>query len=246
MKKRKASPVEAAHELSLRLWDFIDTHDNSFQAVQCYDYYVNLNQELNRLNAHEKQKKIDLLNIKADTLLNRSSNLSEAEIQEYPLREIHTLEEYVSETLCSFPPFHQLRNDVEVIRLFTKLYEQEPIFFWSAVKRLSDDIYDFPRELSIDELKAAIAVKITIHQYPAKTSDDVFVRGILEYCERYRIKIPTAMFAQKYAMTKIADGYYRIETVEKQVFEAAKDFYLKESNKLQIQTSQLLSELAAL
>ena len=244
--KRKTTPAEAARKLSLRLWDFIDTHDNSFQAVQCHDYYVNLNQELNRLEANEKQKKIDLLNIKADTLLNRSSNLSEAEIQEYPLRKIHTLEEYISETLSSFPPFHQLRNDVEFIQLFTKLYEQEPIFFWSAVKRLSDDIYDFPRELTIDEIKAAIAVKMTIHQYPVKTRDDIFVQGIIEYCQRYCIKIPTAMYAQKYAMTKIAERYYRIDTAEKQVFKEAKELYLREANKLQSQAQQLLSELAAL
>lgn len=54
------------------------------------------------------------------------------------------------------------------------------------------------------------------------------------------------MYAQKYVMTKIADSYYRIDTAEKQVFEAAKDLYIKEANNLQIQASKLLSELAAL
>lgn len=78
------------------------------------------------------------------------------------------------------------------------------------------------------------------------SNDKDFVQQVIMYCERYRIKIPTAMFAQKYAMTKIADSYYRIDTAEKQVFDAAKDLYIKEANQLQIQASQLLSEFAAL
>lgn len=123
---------------------------------------------------------------------------------------------------------------------FERLYYQDMIFIQPFLRRLAEDIYE--HVLSVDDLKDFI----TYNRSPMTSPDKDFVQRVIMYCERYRVKIPTAMFAQKYAMTKIADGYYRIETAEKQVFEAAKDFYLKESNKLQIQTSQLLSELAAL
>lgn len=72
--KQPKTPVEAARELSLRLWDFAEIYQDSFQAARCLSYYHNLNQEINRLNAQEKQKKINLLNTLADTLLGRSSS----------------------------------------------------------------------------------------------------------------------------------------------------------------------------
>jgi hypothetical protein len=237
--KQPKTPVEAARELSLRLWDFAEIYDNSFQAARCLCYYHNLNQEINRLNEHEKQKKIDLLNVIADKLLGRSSSC-EPKKSEYPLIEIYSLEKYLLESVCSFQKFHHLAEDEKALELFEKLYYQDMIFFYPFLRQLSEDIHD--DNLSVDELKSLIDLK----QYPMTSPDKDFVQRVIMYCERYRVKIPTAMFAQKYAMTKIADGYYRIDTAEKQVFDAAKDFYLKESNKLQIQASQLLSEFAVL
>ena len=154
--------------------------------------------------------------------------------------EIYSLEQYLSETARSFQKFHHLAEDEKDLELFEKLYYQDMIFFYPFLCKLADDIYE--DDLSVDDLKDFI----TYNRYPMTSNDKDFVQRVIMYCERYRIKIPTAMFAQKYAMTKIADSYYRIDTAEKQVFDAAKDFYLKESNKLQIQASQLLSELAAL
>lgn len=238
MKKHK-TPVEAARKLSLRLWDFAEIYQDSFQAARCLSYYHNLNQEINRLNAHEKQKKIDLLNTQADTLLGRPSSC-EPKKSEYPLMEIYSLEKYLLESARSFQQFYHLAEDEKALELFERLYYQDMIFFYPFLCQVSEDIHD--DNLLVDELKSLINLK----QYPMKTTDKDFVQNVIIYCERYNLKIPTAMFAQKYAMTKIADGYYRIDTAEKQVFEAAKDFYLKESNKIQIQASQLLSELAAL
>lgn len=238
MKQPKTS-VETARELSLRLWDFAEIYQDSFQAARCLSYCYNLNQEIDRLNANEKQKKINLLNTLADNLLGRSSSC-EPKKSEYPLMEIYSLEQYLSETARSFQKFHHLAEDEKALELFEKLYYQDMIFFYPFLCQLADDIYE--DDLSVDDLKDFI----TYNRYPMTSPDKDFVQRVIMYCERYRVKIPTAMFAQKYAMTKIADSYYRIETAEKQVFEAAKDFYLKESNKLQIQASQLLSELAAL
>lgn len=238
MKQPKTS-VETARELSLHLWDFAEIYQDSFQAARCLSYCYNLNQEIDRLNANEKQKKIDLLNTQADNLLGRSSSC-EPKKSEYPLIEIYSLEKYLLESARSFQKFHHLADDEKALELFEKLYYQDMIFFWPFLRQLADDIYD--DNLSVDELKSLIDLK----QYPIISKDKDFVQNVIIYCERYHVKIPTAMFAQKYAMTKIADSYYRIETAEKQVFEATKDFYLKESNKLQIQASQLLSELAAL
>lgn len=237
--KQPKTPVEAARELSLRLWDFAEIYDSSFQAARCLCYYHNLNQEINRLNAEEKQKKINLLNILADNLLGRSSSC-EHKTSEYPLIEIYSLEKYLLESVCSFQKFHHLADDEKAFELFEKLYYQDMIFFYPFLCQVSEDIHD--DNLSVDELKEFI----TYNKYPITSNDKDFVQRVIMYCQRYHIKIPTAMYAQKYAMTKIADGYYRIDTAEKQVFKAAKDFYLKESNKLQIQASQLLSELAAL
>lgn len=237
--KTPKTPVEAARELSLRLWDFAEIYDSSFQAARCLCYYHNLNQEINRLNAEEKQKKINLLNILADNLLGRSSSC-EPKKSDYPLIEIYSLEQYLSETACSLRPFYHLADDEKALELFERLYYQNMIFFWPFLRQLTDDIYE--DDLSVDELKEFI----TYNKYPITSNDKDFVQRVIMYCQRYHIKIPTAMYAQKYAMTKIADGYYRIDTAEKQVFEAAKDFYLKESNKLQIQASQLLSEFAVL
>jgi hypothetical protein len=238
MKKYK-TPVEAARELSLRLWDFAEIYQDSFQAARCLSYYHNLNQEINRLNAQEKQKKIDLLNVIADKLLGRSSSC-EPKKSEYPLIEIYSLEKYLLESVCSFQKFHHLAEDEKALELFEKLYYQDMIFFYPFLRQLSEDIhYD---NLSVDELKSLIDLK----QYPMTSPDKDFVQRVIMYCERYRVKIPTAMFAQKYAMTKVADCYYRIDTAEKQVFEAAKDLYIKDANTLQIQASKLLSELAVL
>lgn len=239
MMKRKTTPVEAARELSLRLWDFAEIYQDSFQAARCPCYCYNLNQEIDRLNANEKQKKIDLLNTQADNLLGRSSSC-EPKKSDYLLMEIYSLEKYLSETARSLRPLYHLAEDEKALELIERLYYQDMIFFWPFLRQLADDIYE--DDLSVDDLKDFI----TYNTYPMTSNDKDFVQRVIMYCERYRIKIPTAMFAQKYAMTKIADGYYRIDTAEKQVFEAAKDFYLKESNKLQIQASQLLSELAAL
>lgn len=238
MKKHK-TPVEAARELSLRLWDFAEIYQDSFQAARCLSYCYNLNQEIDRLNANEKQKKINLLNTQADNLLGRSSSC-EPKKSEYPLMEIYSLEQYLSEIARSRRPFHHLAEDEKALELFERLYYQDMIFFYPFLCQLADDIYE--DDLSVDDLKDFI----TYNRYPMTSNDKDFVQKVIMYCERYHLKIPTAMFAQKYAMTKIADGYYRIDTAEKQVFEAAKDFYLKESNKIQIQASQLLSELAAL
>lgn len=237
--KTPKTPVEAARELSLRLWDFAEIYQDSFQAARCLSYCYNLNQEIDRLNANEKQKKIDLLNTQADNLLGRPSSC-EPKKSDYPLIEIYSLDKYLLESVCSFQKFHHLAEDEKALELFEKLYYQDMIFFWPFLRQLADDIYE--NELSVEDLKDFI----TYNRYPITSPDKDFVQRVIMYCERYRIKIPTAMFAQKYAMTKIADSYYRIETAEKQVFEAAKDFHLKESNKLQIQASQLLSELAAL
>lgn len=238
MKKHK-TPVEAARELSLRLWDFAEIYQDSFQAARCLSYCYNLNQEIDRLNANEKQKKIDLLNTQADTLLGRPSSC-EPKKSEYPLMEIYSLEQYLSETARSRRPFRHLADDKKALELFEKLYYQDMIFFWPFLRQLADDIYE--DELSVEDLKDFI----TYNRYPITSPDKDFVQRVIIYCERYHVKISTAMYAQKYTMTKIADGYYRIDTAEKQVFEAAKDFYLKESNKLQIQASQLLSEFAVL
>lgn len=238
MKQPKTS-VETARELSLRLWDFAEIYQDSFQAARCLSYCYNLNQEIDRLNANEKQKKIDLLNTQAEHLLGRPSSC-EPKKSDYPLMEIYSLEQYLSETVRSRRPFRHLAEDEKALELFEKLYYQDMIFFYPFLCQLADDIYE--DDLSVDDLKDFI----TYNRYPMTSPDKDFVQRVIMYCERYRVKIPTAMFAQKYAMTKIADSYYRIETAEKQVFEAAKDFYLKESNKLQIQASQLLSELAAL
>lgn len=237
--KTSKTPVEAARELSLRLWDFADIYNNSFQAARCLMYYHNLNQEINRLNAHEKQKKINLLNIQADNLLGRPSSC-EPKKSDYPLIEIYSLEQYLSETARSLRPFYHLADDPDTLEFFERLYYQDMIFIQPFLRQLADDIYE--DDLSVDDLKDFI----TYNTYPMTSNNTDFVQRVIMYCQRYHIKIPTAMFAQKYAMTKVADGYYRIDTAEKQVFEAAKDFYLKESNKLQIQASQLLSELAAL
>lgn len=237
--KQPKTPVEAARQLSLRLWDFVEINDNSFQAARCLCYCHNLNQEINRLNAQEKQKKIDLLNTLADNLLSRSSSC-EHKTSEYPLIEIYSLEKYLLESARSFQKFHHLVEDEKALELFESLYYQDMIFFYPFLRQLSEDIHD--DNLSVDELKSLIDLK----QYPMKTTDKDFVQNVIIYCERYNLKIPTAMYAQKYAMTKIADAYYRIDTAEKQVFEAAKDLYIKEANNLQIQTSKLLSELAAL
>ena len=237
--KQPKTPVEAAREMSLRLWDFAEIYQNSFQAARCLSYCYNLNQEIDRLNANEKQKKIDLLNTQADNLLGRSSSC-EPKKSEYPLMEIYSLEQYLSETVRSRRPFRHLADDKKALELFERLYYQDMIFIQPFLRRLAEDIYE--HVLSVDELEEFI----TYNTYPMTSNNKDFVQRVIMYCERYRIKIPTAMYAQKYAMTKIADGYYRIDTAEKQVFEAAKDFYLKESNKLQIQASQLLSELAAL
>lgn len=238
MKKHK-TPVEAARELSLRLWDFAEIYQDSFQAARCLSYCYTLNQEIDRLNANEKQKKIDLLNTQADNLLGRSSSC-EPKKSEYPLMEIYSLEQYLSETARSRRPFRHLADDKKALELFERLYYQDMIFIQPFLRRLAEDIYE--HVLSVNELEEFI----TYNTYPMTSNNKDFVQRVIMYCERYRIKIPTAMFAQKYAMTKIADGYYRIDTAEKQVFEAAKDFYLKESNKLQIQASQLLSEFAVL
>jgi hypothetical protein len=237
--KQPKTPVEAARELSLRLWDFAEIYQDSFQAARCLSYYHNLNQEINRLNAQEKQKKINLLNTLADTLLGRSSSC-EPKKSDYPLIEIYSLEKYLLESARSRRPFRHLADDKKALELFEKLYYQDMIFFYPFLRQLAEDIYE--HDLSVEDLKDFI----TYNRYPMTSPDKDFVQRVIMYCERYRVKIPTAMFAEKYAMTKIADSYYRIETAEKQVFEAAKDFYLKESNKLQIQASQLLSELAAL
>lgn len=237
--KRPKTSVEAARELSLRLWDFAEIYDNSFQAARCLCYYHNLNQEINRLNAHEKQKKINLLNTLADNLLGRPSSC-EHKTSEYPLIEIYSLEKYLLESARSFQKFHHLAEDEKALELFEKLYYQDMIFFYPFLRQLSEDIHD--DNLSVDELKSLIDLK----QYPMISKDKDFVQNVIIYCERYNIKLPTAMYAQKYTMTRIGDGHYRIDTAEKQVFDAAKDFYLKESNKLQIQASKLLSELAAL
>lgn len=238
MKQPKTS-VETARELSLRLWDFAEIYQDSFQAARCLSYCYNLNQEIDRLNANEKQKKIDLLNTQADNLLGRSSSC-EPKKSEYPLMEIYSLEQYLSETARSFQKFHHLAEDEKDLELFEKLYYQDMIFFYPFLCQVSEDIHD--DNLLVDELKSLINLK----QYPMKTTDKDFVQNVIIYCERYNLKIPTAMYAQKYAMTKIADSYYRIDTAEKQVFEAAKDLYIKEANNLQIQASKLLSELAAL
>ena len=238
MKKHK-TPVEAARKLSLRLWDFAEIYQDSFQAARCLSYYHNLNQEINRLNAHEKQKKIDLLNTQADTLLGRPSSCKPKK-SEYPLMEIYSLEQYLSETARSFQKFHHLAEDEKDLELFEKLYYQDMIFFYPFLCQLADDIYE--DDLSVDDLKDFI----TYNRYPMTSNDKDFVQNVIIYCERYNLKIPTAMYAQKYVMTKIADSYYRIDTAEKQVFEAAKDLYIKEANNLQIQASKLLSELAAL
>ena len=237
--KQPKTPIEAARKLSLQLWDYAEIYQDSFQAARCLSYCYNLNQEINRLNAQEKQKKINLLNTLADTLLGRSSSC-EPKKSDYPLIEIYSLDKYLLESVCSFQKFHHLAEDEKALELFEKLYYQDMIFFWPFLRQLADDIYE--DELSVEDLKDFI----TYNRYPITSHDKDFVQRVIMYCERYRIKIPTAMFAQKYAMTKTADSYYRIETVEKQVFEAAKDFHLKESNKLQIQASQLLSELSAL
>ena len=154
--------------------------------------------------------------------------------------EIYSLEQYLSETARSFQKFHHLAEDEKDLELFEKLYYQDMIFFYPFLCQVSEDIHD--DNLLVDELKSLINLK----QYPMKTTDKDFVQNVIIYCERYNLKIPTAMYAQKYAMTKIADAYYRIDTAEKQVFEAAKDLYIKEANNLQIQASKLLSELAAL
>jgi hypothetical protein len=238
MKKRK-TPVEAARELSLRLWDFAEIYQDSFQAARCLSYCYNLNQEIDRLNANEKQKKINLLNTQAEHLLGRSCSC-EPKKSDYPLMEIYSLEQYLSETVRSRRPFRHLADDEKALELCEKLYYQDMIFFYPFLRQLSEDIHD--DNLSVDELKSLIDLK----QYPMKTTDKDFVQNVIIYCERYNLKIPTAMYAQKYVMTKIADSYYRIDTAEKQVFEAAKDLYIKEANNLQIQASKLLSELAAL
>lgn len=238
MKKRK-TPVEAARELSLRLWDFAEIYQDSFQAARCLSYCYNLNQEIDRLNANEKQKKIDLLNTHANNLLGRSSSC-EPKKSEYPLMEIYSLEQYLSETARSRRPFRHLAEDEKALELFERLYYQDMIFFYPFLCQVSEDIHD--DNLLVNELKSLIDLK----QYPMKTTDKDFVQNVIIYCERYNLKIPTAMYAQKYAMTKIADAYYRIDTAEKQVFEAAKDLYIKEANNLQIQASKLLSELATL
>lgn len=238
MKKRK-TPVEAARELSLRLWDFAEIYQDSFQAARCLSYCYNLNQEIDRLNANEKQKKIDLLNTQADNLLGRSSSC-EPKKSDYPLMEIYSLEQYLSETARSRRPFRHLADDKKALELFERLYYQDMIFIQPFLRQLAEDIYE--HVLSVDELEEFI----TYNTYPMTSNNKDFVQRVIMYCERYRVKIPTAMFAQKYAMTKIADGYYRIDTAEKQVFEAAKDLYIKEANNLQIQASKLLSELAAL
>lgn len=237
--KTSKTPVETARELSLRLWDFANIYNNSFQAARCLGYYHNLNQEINRLNAHEKQKKINLLNTKADNLLGRPSSC-EPKKSDYPLIEIYSLEQYLSETAFSLRPFRHLADDEKALELFEHLYYQDMIFIQPFLRQISEDIYE--DDLSVDDLKNFI----TYNKYPITSNDKDFVQRVIMYCQRYHIKIPTAMYAQKYAMTKIADGYYRINTAEKQVFEAAKDVYLKESNKLQIQASQLLSEFAVL
>lgn len=237
--KQPKTPVEAARELSLRLWDFAEIYQDSFQAARCLSYCYNLNQEIDRLNANEKQKKIDLLNTQADNLLGRSSSC-EPKKSEYPLMEIYSLEQYLSETVCSFQKFRHLADDEKALELFERLYYQDMIFIQPFLRRLAEDIYE--HVLSVDELEEFI----TYNTYPMTSNNKDFVQQVIMYCERYRIKIPTAMYAQKYAMIKIADSYYRIDTAEKQVFDAAKDFYLKESNKLQIQASQLLSEFAVL
>lgn len=237
--KQPKTPVEAARELSLRLWDFAEIYQDSFQAARCLSYYHNLNQEINRLNAHEKQKKIDLLNTQADNLLGRSSSC-EPKKSDYPLMEIYSLEQYLSETARSRRPFRHLADDKKALELFERLYYQDMIFIQPFLRQLAEDIYE--HVLSVDELEEFI----TYNTYPMTSNNKDFVQRVIMYCERYRVKIPTAMFAQKYAMTKIADGYYRIDTAEKQVFEAAKDLYIKEANNLQIQASKLLSELAAL
>lgn len=238
MKQPKTS-VETARELSLRLWDFAEIYDSSFQAARCLCYVHNLNQEINRLNEHEKQKKIDRLNALAEHLLGRPSSC-EPKKSDYPLIEIYSLEKYLLESARSFQKFHHLAEDEKALELFEKWYYQDMIFFYPFLRQLSEDIHD--DNLSVDELKSLIDLK----QYPMTSPDKDFVQRVIMYCERYRVKIPTAMFAQKYAMTKIADAYYRIDTAEKQVFEAAKDLYIKEANNLQIQASQLLSELATL
>lgn len=237
--KQPKTPVGTARELSLRLWDFAEIYQDSFQAARCLSYCYNLNQEIDRLNEHEKQKKINLLNVMADKLLGRSSSC-EPKKSEYPLMEIYSLEQYLSETARSRRPFRHLADDKKALELFERLYYQDMIFIQPFLRRLAEDIYE--HVLSVDELEEFI----TYNTYPMTSNNKDFVQQVIMYCERYRIKIPTAMYAQKYAMTKIADGYYRIDTAEKQVFNAAKDFYLKESNKIQIQASQLLSELAAL
>ena len=239
MKKRKTTPVEAARELSLRLWDFAEIYQDSFQAARCLSYCYNLNQEIDRLNANEKQKKIDLLNTQADNLLGRSSSC-EPKKSEYPLMEIYSLEQYLSETVRSRRPFRHLADDEKALELFERLYYQDMIFTQPFLRRLAEDIYE--HVLTVDELEDFI----TYNQYPMTSPDKDFVQRVILYCERYHLKIPTAMYAQKYAMTRIGDGYYRIDTAEKQVFNAAKDLYIKEANRLQIQASQLLSEFAVL
>lgn len=238
MKQPKTS-VETARELSLRLWDFAEIYQDSFQAARCLSYCYNLNQEIDRLNANEKQKKIDLLNTQAEHLLGRPSSC-EPKKSDYPLMEIYSLEQYLSETVRSRRPFRHLADDEKALELFERLYYQDMIFIQPFLRRLAEDIYE--HVLSVDELEEFI----TYNTYPMTSNNKDFVQQVIMYCERYRIKIPTAMYAQKYAMIKIADSYYRIDTAEKQVFDAAKDFYLKESNKLQIQASQLLSEFAVL
>jgi hypothetical protein len=109
MKKHK-TPVEAARELSLRLWDFAEIYQDSFQAARCLSYCYNLNQEIDRLNANEKQKKIDLLNTQADNLLGRPSSC-EPKKSDYPLIEIYSLDKYLLESVCSFQKFHHLAED---------------------------------------------------------------------------------------------------------------------------------------
>lgn len=127
MKKHKTQ-VEAARELSLRLWDFAEIYQDSFQAARCLCYYHNLNQEINRLNEHEKQKKINLLNVMADKLLGRSSSC-EPKKSEYPLMEIYSLEQYLSETARSRRPFRHLADDKKALELFERLYYQDMILF---------------------------------------------------------------------------------------------------------------------
>lgn len=189
MKQPKTS-VETARELSLRLWDFAEIYQDSFQAARCLSYCYNLNQEIDRLNANEKQKKINLLNTLADNLLGRSSSC-EPKKSEYPLMEIYSLEQYLSETARSFQKFHHLAEDEKALELFEKLYYQDMIFFYPFLCQLADDIYE--DDLSVDDLKDFI----TYNRYPMTSPDKDFVQRVIMYCERYRVKIPTAMFAQK-------------------------------------------------